>query len=78
MPIDHGETHGRGILKKKIFVLAQSIMTQDMEISLPFQVAAAGAHVMVDQEAESVRTKVGGTIKGLPLVACFSQPCPIS
>lgn len=44
MPIDHGETHGRGILKKKIFVLAQSIMAQDMEISLPFQVAATGAH----------------------------------
>lgn len=50
----------------------------DMEISLPFQVAAAGAQFMVDQEAESVRTKVGGTIKGLSLVACFSQPCPIS
>lgn len=45
MPIDHGETHVRGILKKKIFALAQAIMTQDMEISLPFQVAAAGAHL---------------------------------
>lgn len=78
MPIDHGETHSRGILKKKTFVLAQPIMTQDMEISLPFQVTAAGAHVIVDLEAESVRIKVDGTVKGLPLVACFSQPCPIS